>query len=90
MAICVLSGCRATYTDVIVNRGCYSGGSCGGDKKAGIVTYGPSWQRGNMGNFLVRAPQRIPTLPFSLFNTTRNPTQVRRGSYYATHSGTLG
>jgi len=34
------------------------GGSCGGNKKTGIVNFETTWQKGNMGNFLRRAPQR--------------------------------
>jgi hypothetical protein len=91
MAIMVLSGNKKTTNiDSTTNRGCNYGGSCGGNKKAGIVTYGPSWQRKNMGNFLKRAPQRLRSVKFSLLNTTRNPTQFRRGSYFSTHSGMLG
>jgi len=91
MAIMVLSGSRKTTNiDTTTNRGCRYGGSCGGNKKAGIVTYGPSWQRGNMGNFLKRAPQRLKSFRFSFMNTNRNPTQLRRGSYFSTHSGMLG
>ena len=91
MAIMVLSGNRRTTNiDSTTTRGCNYGGSCGGNKKAGIVSYGPSWQRRNMGNFLRRAPQRLPSLEFSLANTTRYPTQLRRGSYAVTHSGMLG
>ena len=88
MAIMVLSGNRKTTNiDSTVNRGCSYGGSCGGNKKAGIVTYGPSWQRRNMGNYLKRAPHRLRLFRFL---TTRNPTQLRRGSYFSTHSGMLG
>lgn len=81
---------RARYSELISNRTIQSGGSVGGVKKPGIVTYGPSWQRKNMGNFLNRAPQSIPSLVFSLANTTRFPNQMRRGSYAVTHSGMLG
>ena len=81
---------RGRYVDVIVNRGIESGGSVGGNKKPGIVTFGVTWQRGNMGNYLVRAPHSIPSLAFILTNTTRHPWQYARGSYAATHSGTLG
>ena len=91
MGLMVLSGARRTTNiDSITNRTCAAGGSCGGNKKAGLVTYGATWSRGNMGNFLNRAPQRIPSLAFMLANTTRNPWQYRRGSYAATHSGMLG
>lgn len=76
--------------DSLSNRGCSSGGSCGGNKKAGIVTFGTTWKRGNMGNYLVRAPQRSPTLQQTLFLTTNNPVQYNRNGYYATHSGRLG
>ena len=87
----VLSGNKSTTNiDSTTNRGCRYGGSCGGNKKAGIVTYGPSWQRRNMGNFLKRAPQRLKSIRFSLLHTTRHPTQFRRGSYFSTHSGMLG
>jgi len=91
MGLMVLSGARRTTNiDSITNRTCFSGGSCGGDKKAGIVTFGPTWTRGNQGNYLRRAPQRIPSLATMLLLTTRNPWQYRRGSYSATHSGMLG
>ena len=81
---------RGRYVNLIDGRTIQSGGSVGGNKKPGIVTYSPSWQRRNMGNFLRRAPQRLPSLEFSLANTTRYPTQLRRGSYAVTHSGMLG
>jgi hypothetical protein len=81
---------RGRYVNLIDGRTIQSGGSVGGNKKPGTVTYGPSWQRRNMGNFLRRAPQRLPSLEFSLTNTTRYPTQLRRGSYAVTHSGMLG
>ncbi len=81
---------RGRYVDSIAGRTIQSGGSVGGIKKPGIVTYGATWSRGNMGNFLVRAPQRLPSLAFSLANTTRYPNQLRRGSYAVTHSGMLG
>lgn len=71
-----MSGSRsARSVESVVNRGCFTGGSCGGNKKAGIITYGPSWSRGNMGNFLNRAPQNVLPLPLFLLQTTRNPTQ---------------
>jgi hypothetical protein len=80
----------ARYSNTISSRTIQSGGSVGGVKKPGLVTYGPSWKMGNMGNFLKRAPQKLPSLAFSLANTTRYPTQLRRGSYAVTHSGMLG
>ena len=81
---------RGRYVNLIDGRTIQSGGSVGGSKKPGTVSYGPSWQRRNMGNFLKRAPQRLPSLAFSLANTTRYPNQLRRGSYAVTHSGMLG
>lgn len=69
--------------DSITNRGCATGGSCGGDKKAGIVTFGVTWSRGNMGNYLIRAPQSVPDLKTFLFNTTLNPVQGTRYQVYA-------
>jgi len=79
---------RGRYVDVISNRTAQSGGSIGGVKKAGVVTYGPSWPRGNMGNFLIRAPQRIPNVLFDLRNTTRRPTQGT--NYQVYRNKTLG
>ena len=81
---------RGRYVNLIDGRTIQSGGSVGGNKKPGIVAYGATWSRGNMGNFLNRAPQRLPSLAFSLANTTKYPTQLRRGSYAVTHSGMLG
>jgi len=63
------------YTNIISSRTGQSGGSVGGVKKAGIVTFGTTWQRGNMGNYLRRAPQRIPSLAFMILKTTRAPVQ---------------
>lgn len=69
----------ARNVDSITNRGCQYGGSCGGNKKPGIVTYGGSWPRGNMGNFLKRAPQGCckfnNSILFGQIFTTKNPVQ---------------
>ena len=83
---------RARYANTIVNRTAQSGGSVGGNKKAGIVTYGATWTRGNMGNYLRRAPQGCcnQSIVFALANSTKHPLQYRRGSYAVTHSGTMG
>jgi len=83
---------RGRYVDVITNRGIQSGGSVGGVKKAGTVQYGPTWTRGNMGNYLRRAPQGCcnNSLAFALYKTTRNPVQQNRNGYSITHSGMLG
>lgn len=75
-------GKAAKNVDSIANRGCQYGGSCGGNKKPGIVTYGGSWPRGNMGNFLVRAPQGCcsfnNSILFGQIFTNRNPVQYTR------------
>ena len=82
---------RGRYVDAISNRTIQSGGSVGGNKKAGIVVSGPSWPTGNFGShFLYRAPQRVPSLATILLKTTRRPLQYSRGSYAVTHSGMLG
>jgi len=65
--------------DSITNRGCSSGGPCGGFKKAGIFGGSVSWPQGNMGRAAFRrAPQRIPSKLYNQINTTRNPFQRRR------------
>ena len=75
---------RGRYVDVISNRGIQSGGSIGGNKKAGVFTGSVSWPQGNMGSHVFyRAPQRQPSLAFSLLNTTRSPTQGTRYQVYA-------
>jgi hypothetical protein len=73
----VMSGSNAltAHAETIANRTGQSGGSVGGNKKAGNVTFGTTWQRGNMGNYLRRAPQKIPSLAFMILNTTRAPVQ---------------
>ena len=83
---------RGRYVDVISNRTIQSGGSVGGSKKPGTVTYGPSWPRGNMGNFLIRAPQGCcsNSIVFAMSNTTKHPVQYRRNGYAVSHSGSLG
>jgi len=83
---------RARYANTIVNRTIQSGGSVGGNKKPGTVTYGPTWSRGNQGNYLRRAPQGCCNtgVVFALTTTTKHPLQYRRGSYAVTHSGMLG
>ena len=71
-----MSGARAARNaDSLANRTCQTGGSCGGVKKAGIVTFGATWSRANMGNYIRRAPQTTPPLAAFLLLTTRNPTQ---------------
>ena len=83
MALIVGHNGPSAYANTIANRTGQSGGSVGGDKKAGIVTFGTTWQRGNMGNYIKRAPQKIPSLAFMILNTTRNPVQGTRYQVYA-------
>jgi hypothetical protein len=68
----------SSYTSTITGRTIESGGSVGGVNKAGIVVFGTTYSRGNMGNYLVRAPQTIPSLHFSLTHTTMRPTTGSR------------
>ena len=90
MAIIVSSWGAGVYADSITNRTAQSGGSIGGNKKAGIFGGSVGWPVGNMGSAVFyRAPQRIPTARQNFLFTTRNPLQYRRGSYAVTHSGTL-
>jgi hypothetical protein len=91
MAIIVGHNGRDRYANSIASRTGQSGGSVGGIKKAGIWG-GSTWMTlYNQGNsYTHRIPQRTPSLQFFLANTTRNPTQLVRGSYNATHSGMLG
>jgi hypothetical protein len=83
---------RAGALDSTTNKTGLYGGSLGGNKKAGTVQYGATWSRGNMGNFLRRAPQGCcnQSVLFALYNTTRNPVQQNRNGYSITHSGMLG
>ena len=75
MALMSGSNALTANAEIISNRTGQSGGSVGGVKKAGIVTFGTTWQRGNMGNYLRRAPQKIPSLSYILTHTTRSPVQ---------------
>ena len=90
MALIVGHNGPSSYATTIANRTGQSGGSVGGNKKAGIWSGQPFMSVYNVGSsYTYRAPQRIPSLLFSLYNTTRNPVQYRRGSYAVTHSGML-
>ena len=78
MALIVGHNGPSAYANTIASRTGQSGGSVGGNKKAGIVTFGTTWQRGNMGNYIKRAPQKTPSLAFMILNTTRVPVQGTR------------
>ena len=90
MAIIVSSNGKGVYASAITNRTGQSGGSVGGNKKAGIFGGSIGWPVGNMGKAVFyRAPQRIPNERQNYLLTTRTPLQYRRGSYAVTHTGTL-
>jgi hypothetical protein len=73
---------RTTHVNSVTNRTYQSRGSLGGDKKAGIFGGAVGWPQGNMGYAVFwRAPQRIPTVAFSLANTTRHPVTRRTATY---------
>lgn len=74
------------YTEMSVNRTAQSGGSLGGNKKAGTVYYGPTWARVMIP--LRRALKSTPSFSFMLYNTTRHPTN-RTGSQLVRTGGTL-
>ena len=78
MALIVGHNGPSAYANTIASITGQSGGSVGGNKKAGIVTFGTTWQRGNMGNYIKRAPQKTPSLAFMILNTTRAPVQGTR------------
>jgi len=91
MALMVSSNGKGVYANAITNRTAASGGSCGGNKKAGTFSGSVGWPRGNMAaSVFWRAPQR-PTVSCAenVRLSTRNPVQYARGSYAITHAGTL-
>ena len=68
-----------------------SQGNIGGIKNAGFWTGQPQMRVSNVGNkWTYRLPNTQTSVVFALRNTTRNPLQLRRGSYAVTHSGSLG
>jgi hypothetical protein len=81
----------SAHCNTIANRTGESGGSIGGNKKAGIWGGTVYMAMYNVGShYAYRAPGKIPSLTFAMTNTTRNPVQYRRGSYAVTHTGMLG
>ena len=89
MVLMVHSG-KTSSMEMQINRTYQSGGSLGGDKKAGIVNMGPSWPLNSVQRHLaVRAPQRIPSVAFALYNTTLHPVQ-QKGSTIARLGMMLG
>lgn len=76
--------------NIIANRTIQSGGSIGGNIKSGTWTGQPFMSVFNVGqSYTYRISQKSETLR-QLTMTTRNPLQLRRGSYAVTHSGMLG
>ena len=79
----------STNISSLTNRTIESGGSAGGNLKAGIgnTVYMRVYNIGN--SYEYRIPQTTSNIRQMLFLTTRNPLQYRRGSYTVTHAGTL-
>jgi hypothetical protein len=91
MALIVGHNGPSARAEIIANRTEQSGGSIGGVKKAGTWAGNVFMRVYNVGNsYTYRIPQKTPSLLQFKLLTTRNPTQLRRNSYYATHSGMLG
>jgi hypothetical protein len=73
---------NTTHSNTVTSRTFQSGGSLGGDKKAGIFGGMVAFPQGNMGGHVFyRAPQRIPSIQFDLYNTTRHPITRKRATY---------
>lgn len=91
MALIVGHNGPSANANTIANRTEQSGGSVGGNKKAGIWGGNVYMSIQNVGqSYTRRVPHSTPNLFQMKLLTTRNPSQFRRGSYYATHSGMLG
>ena len=89
MALIVSSYSGTRSIERTTNRTGQSGGSVGGNKKAGIWGGNVFMKVNNVGNhFTWRIPQKEPSLRQLFTMTTRNPVQYTRGSYAVTHSGT--
>ena len=70
--------------DTITGRTGESGGSVGGNKKAGIFGGAVGWPRGNIpASVFWRAPQRTSSLLNMSLLTTKHPVQYRRNGYYS-------
>ena len=73
---------NTTHSNTVTSRTYQSGGSLGGDKKAGIFAGMVAFSQGNMGPHVFwRAPNRIPSVQFALANTTRHPITRKRATY---------
>jgi len=91
MALIVGHNGPSRFANTIANRTQASGGSIGGVKKAGTWAGNVYMSIQNVGtSYTYRVQHSTPTLIKFLNSSTLTPTQFRRGSYYATHSGQLG
>ena len=91
MVLIVATKVNGGSVDRLTNRTEASGGSVGGNKKAGIWAGNIFMRVYNVGqSYTYRIPQRPPDLKQLKFLTTPNPLQYRRGSYALTHSAMLG
>ena len=78
---------NTTHSNTVTARTYASGGSLGGDKKAGIFGGMVSFPQGNMGGHVFyRTPQRIPSVAFAMKNTTKFPV-TRKNATYGVISG---
>jgi hypothetical protein len=90
MVLIVATNINGGSVDRLTNRTIESGGSIGGDKKAGQWAGNIFMRVYNVGqSYTYRISQRQPSIRQMLLLTTRNPLQLRRGSYAITHSGML-
>jgi hypothetical protein len=90
MVLIVATSVNGGSVDRLTNRTIESGGSIGGNKKSGQWNGNIFMRVRNIGNsYTYRIPQRQPSIRQMLFSSTKNPLQLRRGSYAITHSGML-
>ena len=83
MALISGSNCgKTTNSNKVAARTYQSGGSLGGDKKAGIFAGMVAFSQGNMGPHVFhRAPQRIPSVQFAMTHTNLHPVTRKRATY---------
>ena len=90
MVLIVATNVNGGSVDRLTNRTIESGGSIGGDKKAGLWAGNVFMSIKNVGtSYTYRIPQRQPNIRQMLLLTTRNPLQLRRNGYAVTHSGMI-
>jgi hypothetical protein len=71
---------HARNTEQIINRTAASGGSLGGDKKAGTVYIGPSWPRS-----AISVDRANKSSTFDITLTTRYPVQRKNSTMSLVH-----